>query len=388
MRILFVTDSYLPTVSGVSIFVHQLALTFYKYGETVGIMAPGPNFLPEDYVAEGLHIFRTPSLPNVLRPDARISVPQRTYIRDVLTAFRPDIIHIQSPIGLGAIAASVSKKAGIPIVATHHFTPAFVEAYLHPPIRPLATHLINHRVRTLYNRLSLVTCPTQTVATMLRESGVTTPLRVISNGLAVERFSSGSPAQWSDAFSALPIDPTVPIVLTVGRIDPDKHIWHALAVAAEVVRKRQVQFVFAGSGSLLNQARQWVEDQGLADRIILIGNIPHNSHTLPELYAHSRIFFIASYIETQSIVTLEAMASGLPVIASRGGAIGELVKPGYTGMLVDPHKPEEAVEALCILLDDTDEANRLGGEGKKLVNEYHSLSVSTARFLEAYTSVI
>ena len=124
----------------------------------------------------------------------------------------------------------------------------------------------------------------------------------------------------------------------------------------------------------------------MADSVSFVGAIPHESEDLPQLYQVAHVFVIPSAVESQSIVTLEAMASGLPLVVANGGALGELVAPDENGFLFTPGNSGELARYVVRLLKDPGLARRLGRESL-LKAGLHRIEVVHQHVVEVYRAL-
>ena len=158
-----------------------------------------------------------------------------------------------------------------------------------------------------------------------------------------------------------------PTIITVARLTPVKGLLHALEAAALLQQAgRNFTWVFVGDGPQAEELRQRAKALGLEKRVHWLGF----REDIPALLAASQIFALPSLEEALGLALLEAMASGLPVVASQVGGIPELVQDEEQGLLVPPAAPQELAQALLRLLDDPALAARLGeaGQARLLAN--------------------
>jgi glycosyltransferase involved in cell wall biosynthesis len=382
MRILYVTDSYPPNISGAAQFTASLANAMADRGHTVAVLIPDKRFGVEQQGS--VTIVRAPSLPNPWRPGFRISSSSSRRVRLWVADFCPDIIHLQSPWGMARLAARYAKKNQTPLIGTVHFSFKYVASYLPfgqklaPTYRPVVATII----RQLFKQCDILTCPSETLRRELREDKFyQNQIEVISNGINYERFAQASslprpPLYRSD-------DPLLPIILSVGRLDQDKNTSLLLKAIPLVIAQKPAIFYLVGAGTKRNSYKRWVAMHGLQEWVRFPGAIPHNDPTFPALYGHASLFVIASAIETQSLVTMEAMAAGLPVVAANGGALPELVQAGENGWLVSPEEPEEMAEAILAALDNQERAKAYGRRSQAIVY-HHRQEESLRKFEELY----
>ena len=181
------------------------------------------------------------------------------------------------------------------------------------------------------NRCDRVTAPTATALLLLRDHGLRAPSQVVSNGVDLDVYSPGAGDESLRSRYALPAGR--PLILSVGRLSPEKRVEVLIeALAAQDVA--DTVLALAGSGPDEGRLRDLAARRGVAERVRFLGFIPGTD--LPGLYRLADVFAIASEAELQSLVTMEAMASGLPVVAVNAGALGELVHAGENGFLARP----------------------------------------------------
>jgi len=171
--------------------------------------------------------------------------------------------------------------------------------------------------------------------------------RVIANGIDIERF-------------ALAPEPVPGRVILVARFVSQKD--HVAAVRAMALLRRtqpDATLQFVGDGPLRGDVEQLVDSLGLRDRVSFLGE----REDVPELLAQASCCLLATHYEGCSLAVLEAMAAGLPVVATRVGGMAEIVSEGATGLLVDP-APASIARALDALIADPTLARRMGGAGR------------------------
>lgn len=201
---------------------------------------------------------------------------------------------------------------------------------------------------------------------MIRRHGVP-PARVavIPNAVDTESFCPSPPDRSSD-----------PAVVYVGRLVADKdplNLVRGFHLAAEQVP--DARFHMVGNGPLRADVERYVNEHGLASKIELV---PATPDVRPYL-RNAWVFALASEQEASANVVIEAMAAGLPVVATRVGGIPEVVRDGETGLLVDPGNPRRFAEALTELLLDEPKRREMGRKAREWALANHSLEEMTRR---------
>lgn len=171
------------------------------------------------------------------------------------------------------------------------------------------------------------------------------------------------------------------VIGMVGRLVLQKGHMYLIEAAESVVKEfPQVRFVLVGDGPLRNEIENRVMEKGLQDYFLLLGI----RHDVPQLLREFDIFCLPSLFEGLPNVILEAMASGLPVVATHVDGTKEAVVPKETGLLIPPKNPSELVRALKILLSDPQKAAAMGRAGRKRVEKYFSLEGQVKSFEKLY----
>ncbi|MDH7479160.1 MAG: glycosyltransferase [Syntrophomonadaceae bacterium] len=387
MRIVIGSESFYPNISGVSVTTFNLASYLAGKGHQVVVIAPSPSRhgyrerFPEDFT-----VWRIGSVPNIFRKGFRVTVYPWRQVQRLLAEFRPEVIHLQDPTSIGSALLRAARGLGLPVVTSHHFTFEYVLAYLWflKPLHPFLLHQLSRRMVNFYNCCQQVICPSETVKRELLDIGLKTPVATISNGVNLSRFFSYQPAHYLRAIYRLP---AVPLVLYVGRMDLEKNIETLLEAVPRVLERNRAHFVLCGSGNRVNRLKKQVEKKGLAEQVSFLGPFDFRSPELPGIYQLASLFVIPSGIESQSMVTLEAMACGLPVVAARGGALPELVADGDNGFLFLPDNPAEMAEKINLLLENG-ELRRVMGQRSLEKAVQHDLEGSLARIEAIYYRVV
>lgn len=386
MKVIIGSESFPPNLSGVAVAAHALAENLAQEGHQVWVIAPSPDrsqFWEKD--KSGFLIFRLRSVRNVFRTDFRVTLWPGRAVSQLVARLKPDLIHLHDPVAICKNLLKAGKKHHIPVIATNHFSLEYLLSYASflAPLHPLFRTLLSRHLAGLYNQCDYVLCPTETVKRNLEAMGVVAPVEAISNGVAVERFYSYEPPQAIRLKYHLPRNP---LVLYVGRIDKDKSLEVLLRAVPRVVEATDAHFVLVGDGTVMNKLKSMVERQKLSKFVSFLGPIEHDSDSLPAIYQASSVLLIPSAVETQSIVTLEAMASGLPVVAAGAGALPELVRDGVNGLLFQPEDAEEAAKQTVRILQDPPLARQMREASLKTVAA-HRIEESFRRIKKVYEEV-
>jgi glycosyltransferase involved in cell wall biosynthesis len=175
-----------------------------------------------------------------------------------------------------------------------------------------------------------VIAPSQSVATLLRERGVVSPITVVPTGVDLTRFARRSPKRFRQA-QGIPLDALV--VGHCGRLAPEKNLMFLTRSIAAFLRARpEAWFLVAGVGPIEEEMRVYLQSQGVLDRCRFAGILQGSD--LIDCYASMDVFAFASQSETQGLVLVEAMAAGVPVIAVDASGVREVVQDGVNGRML------------------------------------------------------
>jgi glycosyltransferase involved in cell wall biosynthesis len=197
----------------------------------------------------------------------------------------------------------------------------------------------------------------------------------------------------TDRFRPGPIDASLredlglddrPVVLYTGRLDAEKQMDAWLQTAANLAQSVDARFLVGGEGTSRRALEALARSLGLLDRLTFIGYVDEDR--LPALYRLADVYFITSPVELQSISTLEASASGLPVVAVRAGALPELVSDGENGYLFEPGDLVQASQFLARFLTDSGRRQAFSAASRAMALQ-HDLDASIAAYEELFDRV-
>jgi phosphatidylinositol alpha 1,6-mannosyltransferase len=336
VRIGLVTDTYTPQVNGVSTIVQRIADVLGASGHDVAVVAPRYPDGDRDTV----HGLRVPSVPFPPYPAIRLSLPSFGAVARFLDAFRPELLHVHTEGPLGLAGRRYAVRRGRPLVTSFHTDfPRYARHYGVPALAPLVWRWL----AWFHGPAGLTLTPGDAIRDELHSHGLSAA-RVWGRGVDPRQFHPARrDAGWRRWLAG---GDDSAIVLHVGRLAPEKNV-ETLIAAWRLARERLGQratFVVAGEGPL---AARLVAELPFVRQL---GFLPRA--TLATLYASCDLCVLPSHTETCGLVALEAMASGLPVIAADAGGLREGVRHDETGLLVPPHDaPAFAAGIEALVLD-------------------------------------
>ncbi len=188
---------------------------------------------------------------------------------------------------------------------------------------------------------------------------------LIRSGIEIEEFT-GVMIKKQKKKGELGVEPALPLVTMIGPLKPQKAPLDYVEVAHLVLQEKEASFVLVGDGVLKKRVQRKVEGLGLGKRFRLLGW----RRDISEILAATDIFVLTSLWEGLPRVLPQAMAMGIPVVATSVDGTPEAVVPGVNGFLVEPKDLRGAAEKVIYLLDHPDEARRLGERGREMVDEF------------------
>jgi glycosyltransferase involved in cell wall biosynthesis len=385
MRILIASDTYYPHVNGASYFTQRLAHYLQKAGHTVAVVAPGQKCANTHTTEKGVPLYGIWSLPVPFYKGFRFCIPLLIYpqIKKIIEEFKPDIVHLQMHFSVSQTMERVARSKKIPVVATNHFMPENLVHYLHLP-KPV-TERINYVAwrdcRRVLKHVLAVTAPTRTAAD-LTEVHLPMKVQAISCGIDLERFKPQNEGAYLQKRYKIP---KKPVLLYVGRLDREKNLDFILHAMAKAVKKVDFHFVIAGTGAERTRLEKIRKEENLEQHVTFAGFVPDED--LPNLYAVADVFVIAGIAELQSIVTMEAMATGLPVLAVRAVALPELVKDSENGFLFEQGDEKTLSLKMVTLFSDEKLRRQMGAASLKIIAS-HDINKTIVAFETLYKQAI
>lgn len=388
MKIVMITDTYPPHVNGAALAAERLALVLAKKTHKVYVIAPSTSFKHHTAQQKNITVFRVRSIPVFIErtQDFRVS-PQPLHEKEVIKIIReikPDIIHVNEPWLMGLSAIKIGKKENIPVIATHHFMPENLVHYLHMP--PKIEHLVTVTVWRWYAKLcrkfSVVICPTQVAADLIRKYSSDIKLEVISNGIDLKIFNKNNNGKYLKEKYKLENKPTL---LFVGRLDKEKNIDVLIHAAALLKEKIDFQIVIVGQGKEKHALKKLAAKLNVQSAVTFTGFLPEKD--LPNIYRVADVFVMPSIAELQSLVTMEAMASGLPVVAADAVALPHLVQDAKNGYLFKPGDETDLADKLLKILQSKKIRSDMGEESLKLIKQ-HDIQLTVKQIETVYKNAV
>jgi len=303
---------------------------------------------------------------------ARIGALWRLYT--FLHETRPSIVHAWLFHAV-VLARLVGRMAGVPIVISSR-----QNINLGSPFR----ETVNRMTIGTDDRVIAVSEAARRVDI---ERGGAAPEKVVVvyNGIDIGLYPPVTPRMRADARSALALPPGTKLVGTVARLHPSKGVDDLVRAAARVLaRVPDARFVVVGDGKQRAALDRLAGKLGVAERVLFLGE----RRDVPFLLAGLDLFVLSSREEGMGIVLLEAMASGVPVVATAAGGIVEVVENTVSGLLVPPGDVDRLAESIISMLNDRALADRMAKNGRRRVAEMFSIETTVERTEKLYEELL
>lgn len=387
MKILIASDLYWPTINGVSSFSRNLAKGLAARGHEVLVIAPSQTGKKYKEIDGNYVVARTKSVPFPFYQNFKISLNPYTEVKKIINEFDPDVIHIQMLIMISQSVMKYGHKLGIPIVSTNHAMPENIMdnlKLLAPISRPISYALKKYIVR-FQTKADYVTLPTRVAMDMfgLTIDNLTVPIEPVSNGIDLSRFTVGEAPQ--DIITKFNIPTDRPIISYVGRLDAEKHLSVLICAFYRLIADEKAHLLIVGGGTDADNLKALVKEFDMSDQVTFTGRV--SDEDLPKLHKVGTIFCMPSPAELQSIVVLEAMASGKPIVAVDAGALKELCQNGRNGFLCEQDNDEEIAASFLKIIKNPSLRESMGQESLAIAKT-HDLEYTLKRFEEIYTDLI
>ena len=380
LKIVIACDTFPPDINGASRFAERLAGGLARRGHDVHIIASAydKNHGTFREVIDGaemtVHRLRSYKLPQheTLRWPWPFTIGREA--KKIFDVLQPDVVHFQSHLVIGRFVVGVAKRAGIRMVATNHIMPENLIKYsviIPPFLEKAAMDWAWRDAGRFFAKVDAVTTPTRRAADLLEKATGMTGVMAISCGIDASKFKNSTPP------SNQP-----PRILFLGRLDYEKHIHNLLRAVAKLPRELGVLVDLVGRGGEQAYLEELATELGIRESVNFYGHV--SEEDLPKAYERSTVFAMPSIAELQSIATMEAMASGRPVVAADAMALPHLVHDGDNGYLFPPDDVDAFADRLKrVLTADAAELERLSENSLYLIKS-HDIQRTLSIFEKLY----
>lgn len=323
MKIILVTDTFTPVISGVVTVVKEYARALSsKHG--IIVLAPNQSKRSQRFKDNNIDYILAPSIKNPVRKDHRIPLSSYSFIAKALKHTKPDIVHIHIPGILGLLALLAARFQNVPVVATAHGVPEFVTSYSKIPMVSLALYkLLWSYYNWFYNKTNAVIAPSGYIKEQLKNHGVSTQIKIVP--MWIEPLPASQMSQ-RQIRSKLNISNDASVFLYFGRVDPDKNLELLVDAFASIFAtyNKKVHLLLVGEGLSKHELQSRISRLNLLHAVSFLGHIPKNE--IAHVYRAADAFVMLGKYEAQSLVTLQAIYQGVPCILVKAGALPEIAE--------------------------------------------------------------
>lgn len=367
--------SEFPPSSGIGNYVYNISKKFIERGHEITVITRGSPSKNEKEVVDEIEVFRASIFP---------LYPFHTWIHGVFVnrllksiESRFALVHVHSPL-IPVIETS------LPIITTVH-TAYRIDTRHHDIVtlyslfeRAQSIFLYPSELKLLKNSEKITTV-SGSVARELRGYGFDpNTITVVGNGVDERTFFPIRNRKSEEAY-----------VLYTGRIGLRKGLFDLVECAGYVCKRHpKVKFLVTGKGEsfFFNRLKEKVRKTGFQDKIIFLGYVEKDK--LVQLYQNALVHVVPSLYEGLPTVLLEAMSSGLPVVATAVSGNTEVISSNVNGFLVPPKAPEEMAKVIIRLLDDANLREKIGREARKTIEKHYTWDKIADNIVKCYESVL
>lgn len=355
LRVALFTGNYNYVRDGANQALNRLVA--YLLGQGVAVRIYSPTIETPAFEPVG-DLVSIPSVPVPGRGEYRVGTGLPAHVRRDIAQFGPNLVHIASPDIIGHRAVSWARKANVPAVASVHTRfETYFRYYRMAWLQTVAESIL----RRLYQRCEEIYAPSESMAAVLHDQRMSRHIAIWSRGIDRHIFHPGR--RDLDWRRSLGFADHEAVVLFVGRLVLEKGL-DTFSATLKRLEDMGVphRALIVGDGP----ARGWIEER--APQAVYTGFL--KGEDLARAYASSDVMFNPSSTETFGNVTLEAMASGLPVVAARATGSLSLVTEGVNGLLTTPDDVEESAAALAAYLTSVEGRAAAGEAGIRMSERY------------------
>lgn len=352
LRIALVTETYPPEVNGVALTLQRVVEGLRGLQHDIQLIRPRQTETDLARRVDRFDEVLMRGVPIPRYPEMKMGMPANKALGQLWSRQRPDVVYIATEGPLGWSALQIAHKLKLPVCSDfrtnfHAYSKHYGIGWLYKPIMGY--------LRKFHNRTAFTMVPSESLRQQLRANGFER-LVLVTRGVDTDLFS---PARRSEALrQSWGVTPATPVALFVGRLAAEKNLG-ALANAFRAMRQQRpdARLVVVGEGPAAQQLAEAVPEA------IFAGT--RRGDELGAHYASADLFVFPSMTETFGNVTLEAMASGLAVLAYDHASAGQMIKSGENGLIAPLGNEEEFVRLARHLVATPEHAREMGRRARE-----------------------
>ncbi len=384
-KILISGSSY-STDNGQGVFTVNLCERLAERGVQVAALVGSPDGTPHVVQQNGVKLYQLESIPvDIIRKGERYSFFPIQSIHKAFDDFQPDVVHIHDHYPLSMLVYLEAQRRGIHTMGTNHFLPENLAPFI--PFYQTAPHVISwvlwRWMMVLYNRFHLVTTQSAAASKVMIKNGLIPPVVTVSCGVDLSRFFPNPGINRSQVRKRFQIDPQRKVLLYVGRLDREKRL-DSVIEAFHQLQRTDIQLVIAGKGKESDRLKKLAAKTCQPNQVVFPGYISQSD--LNQLLNCVDCFIMPSDAELLSIATLEAMASGLPILAANAYALTELVSDGVNGYLFSPQNSAVIARTIAQFFDHPEQWASMKASSLERAKK-HDMELVMNQFIHFYQVV-
>ena len=386
MKIAYFSDLFLPKIDGVVTSLINFSKELGKRGHQVLIFAPKQKG-KLSFKEPNVEVFFLSSISLPVYPDLRLGTGILSKTFEKVKEFNPDLFHFQTPVTVGTQGVILAKTLDRPLVGTFH---AFLteKEYLEfikikKAVSPLKELFLSFQ-KFYYGACDVAITPCHNLRKELLKSGFKKPIKVIPNGVDLKKIVCFSEKEKTKLKEKMGLRDKV--VLHFGRLSGEKSIDVVFKSFRLVTEKEsQASLLIIGDGPILKELKTLAKKLKISDRVKFTGAIGYDKLLSSGILSIADVFVTASKMESQGMVVVEAMASGLPIIGVKKAALPEVI--GKAGLLVKPDDSQDLAEKTLQVLKDKKLQTKTRKTSLKRAQKF-SIEKSTDKLLKLYRELI
>lgn len=384
MRIAYFTDTFLPQVNGVATALANQATELAERGHNILIFCPKMDAIKrKKFRAANVKVVYLPTVPALLYPEFKLGIFGLPVIIKHLMKFKPDIIHLHTPLTVGIDGVMAARVFNKPLVGTVHVY--FPESgYLKWLKYKLAIHITSkvalRLFKFIFRQCDLILVPSKLLLSELKKEKFTKPISYLPNGIKTAKRKPITDTEKKALQKKYGLKEKV--ILHFGRLSDEKNV-QAVIKSFSIVAKNNpdVSLLIVGDGPAKKKLTFLTKKLGLEKRIIFTGFIEHQELMSSGLLSLADLFITASPMENNPMAVLEAQAHGLPIIAVKQAGLIELISTN--GFLIKEGNLKDMARKTEEILYKNDLQKKMSNESLRVVKNYSIESVA-GKLLDYY----